>query len=149
MKKAAKRVSVSLFPLALAYGITASDALANTIIPSENGLTWEVYDQTADFRDSGGIHDGGQDAFDAFGMVKMRVMDGSGSVLSSGDMWIRLLGLTWDGNRSFSTTSPEIDTDIRVERSLFSPGDANYMRYIDTFTNTGTANRQIMVAWGG
>jgi amidase len=75
-------------------------------------------------------------------------MDGSGSVLTS-DLQVSGLGLTWDNNRSFTTTSPFLDNDIRIERSLFSPADANYMRYVDTFTNTGGADRQIMVGWGG
>ena len=146
MKTTATRLAGSLLSLTLATGLPASYALAATTILSDNGQPWEVDDQTGS--DTGGIGDGGQDAFDDYGMIKVRVMDGSGSVLTS-DLEVSGLGLTWDGDRSFATTTPVVDNDISIERSLFSPSDADYMRYIDTFTNTGGADRQIMVGWGG
>jgi amidase len=38
---------------------------------------------------------------------------------------------------------------IRVARSLYAPPSTNWLRYVDTFTNTGGVPRTVLVAWGG
>jgi len=39
--------------------------------------------------------------------------------------------------------------DVLVARALFAPRDTDYLRYVDSFTNTAAEDRAIDVAWGG
>ena len=47
------------------------------------------------------------------------------------------------------TTTPVTANTIQVARSLYAPANTDWLRYIDTFTNTGNAARTVWVAWGG
>lgn len=126
--------------------LMSAETRAQTTVPSDNGHPWDVLDTTSS--DTGGISDGGDDAFDGFGMVRLRTRDGSGTILT-GDVELSGFGLVHDGGRRFSTTSPVSVDGVQVTRALYAPLATDYMRYIDTFTNTGGAARQIQVAWGG
>lgn len=126
--------------------VMSVNVFAATDVISDNGQPWDVQDTTDS--DDGGIDDGGQDAFDDWGMISIRTLDGGGAQLT-GELEINGLGLTYDGGRRFATTTPVTVDNVQVSRALYTPTGTNYMRYIDTFTNTGTSVRQIQVAWGG
>lgn len=126
--------------------VMSTSLIANTNVISDNGQPWDVQDNTGS--DNGSISDGGQDAFDGWGMIRIHTMDGSGAELTA-DVEISGLGLTYDGGRRFATTTPISVDDVQVSRALYTPAGTDYMRYIDTFTNTGSSVRQIQVAWGG
>jgi hypothetical protein len=58
-------------------------------------------------------------------------------------------GLAHDGRERLDSITPVVHGDILVARGLFAPKDANYLRYVDAYTNTAHATRVIDVAWGG
>lgn len=118
---------------------------ADTDIISNNGMVWDVNDNTDD--DDGAIDDGDSDSFDDWGLLLIQISDGSGILTSNTSL--SGFDLTFDGGRRFSTNAPLTYSDVRVSRSLYSPATTDYMRYIDTFTNTGVATRQVSVVWGG
>ncbi len=123
----------------------AQNASALTNVQSDNGQNFDVQDITDE--DDGGINDGGNDAFDDFGMIRIQVSDGNG--ILTNDQELNGFGLTFDGGRRFNTTTPVTVSGINVTRSLFTPAGTNYMRYIDTFTNTSNSALNLLVAWGG
>ncbi|NJD56878.1 MAG: hypothetical protein FIA94_10805 [Nitrospirae bacterium] len=148
---------VSLFLIFSAVPVMA------TTIDSLNGQPWDIYD-VLDGYDHGSVDDGGQDAFDNWGYLRVRVLDAGGATIVS-DALLCGFGLTWDGGRRWETTTPVMpetsscggdarsvmaaSSDIRVARSLYSPATANYLRYVDSFTNIGAERRTVYVAWGG
>ncbi len=125
--------------------IFSSSVIATTIIVSDNGHPWDIYD--IGDSDTGGISDGGNDAFDNWGKIRIRTMDGANAILS-GDVELSSFGLTVSGRR-VATTTPQTVDDIQVSRAMYAPTGTDYMRYIDTFTNTGANVRKLQVAWGG
>jgi hypothetical protein len=137
---------LSLLLVAIMLAVPTMVALAETIIYSANGNEWDVEDITGD--DDGSIDDGSDDAFDGYGMISLHVEDGIGSNLGT-DIVLDGFGLTWDSGRRFATTTPVTLGDIRVHRDLYAPAASDYMRYIDTFTNTSGAVRRVWTAWGG
>ncbi len=66
---------------ALAVMLSSPLALADTDVPSANGHDWDVQDNTG--ADDGGIDDGGDDAFDDWGMLRLRTLDAGGTSLTS------------------------------------------------------------------
>jgi hypothetical protein len=119
---------------------------AQTIISSANDFPWDVEDNTGG--DTGAIGDGGGDAFDAYGSIRIRVLDASSTILTD-DEELSGFGLEHDGGRRWETTTPATVSGVEVSRALFAPSGTNYMRYVDTFTNMSSATRQVLVAWGG
>lgn len=108
---------------------------------------WDVYDQTED--DNGGIDDGGgDDAFDDWGMIQVRISDAKANILTA-TTELDGFTLTWDNGRRFNTTVPVVNSNVSVRRAIYAPDNTDYLRYIDTFTNTGTSVRKVAVAWGG
>lgn len=130
----------SAFGCALVLGLVSTPVFAQVV--SDNGHIWDV--DTS----SGSIGDGGQDAFDGFGFLVLRTLDGDGATLT-GSQQLTGFNLTSDGGRGFDTTTPVVVNDVSVNRSLEAPVGTDFMVYTDTFTNTGGASRQIFVAWGG
>lgn len=126
--------------------VFSTNTFSNTNVESDNGHMWDVEDITGS--DFGSISDGGQDAFDGWGKIRIRTMDGGGTQLT-GNLELSGFGLTWDNGRRFATTTPLTVDDVMISRAMYTPSGTDYMRYIDTFTNNGVSTRQIQVAWGG
>jgi hypothetical protein len=145
-----RRIAQVLLPLWCVLWLVASGgpAGASTTIFDANGNGWDIRDSTDTFGDDGQIGDGGQDAFDGFGEIDVRISDGAGAILTPYTS-VADLGLTFDGGRRWSTTTPPTFSGVTVGRSLYSPATETYMRYIDTFTNTSGASRQVEVPFGG
>lgn len=120
-------------------------AAATTTIYSANGQPWDVDDGISG---TGAIGDGGQDAFDRFGMIRVHVVDAWGTVLTDNEE-ISAFGLQHDGGRRWPTTSPQTRSGVRVSRALYAPSNSNHLRYLDTFINTSVETRVVFVAWGG
>src|SRR5712691_11118400 len=87
-------------------GTSVLPSKALTTILSANSNTWDVQDITDDFDcpDDGSINDGGQDAFDNFGSLQVRVLDETSSIIAD-DEALCGFGLTNSGRR-WSTTVP-------------------------------------------
>jgi subtilisin-like proprotein convertase family protein len=124
-----------------------------TFIRSANRNPWDVADALASDCpspcDSGGIEDGGQDAFDDYGKLRLVVQDGSGSTVVGGTGDLIGFGLAFSLDRKWHTATPVNVGGVAVSRALHAPAQADYLRYVDTFANTSGQARRVWVAWGG
>ena len=131
-------------------GIAAALALrvaAVTRLPSADGQYWDIQDTSPWSQDSGGIATGGRaNPFNGFGYLKIRVRAGGAMLVPH--QYLTGFGLAPDGERVDSIT-PVLHGDVLVARGLFAPKDADYLRYVDSYTNTAAGSRVIDVAWGG
>lgn len=114
---------------------------------SANGNPWDVHD-SAYGDGSGALGDGGQDAFDTWGGLRLRVSDQNFSVLTT-TAALNGFGLFYQGNRRWSTTTVPVHSGVAVSRLIWAPAHANWVRYVDVFANTTGTNRPIQVVWGG
>ena len=135
--------SVIVFAAALA----AADAVTRT--PSADGQFWDIQDTSTWSQDSGGIATGGRaNPFNGFGYLKVQVRVAGGEMLVR-DRYVRGFGLAYDGEERFDSITPVFLADVVIDRAIFAPRHANYLRYVDSYTNTADAPRIVDVAWGG
>jgi subtilisin-like proprotein convertase family protein len=124
-----------------------------TSIRSANGNVWDVLDKLAHSCaspcDTGAVGDGGQDAFDDWGALRLLVLDGGGSTVDGPSDDLFGFDLTYSLERKWQTAAPVAYGGLAVSRALYAPTGTDYLRYVDTFTNTSGAARQVWVAWGG
>ncbi len=135
---------------ALLLSITAAAALdAVTRVPSADGQFWDIQDTSVWAQDSGGIATGGRaNPFNGFGYLKLEVRSAAGGILAS-NLYLRGFGLAHDGRERFDSITPVFSSGIVIDRALFAPKDTNYLRYVDSFSNTTAEPRIVNVAWGG
>jgi hypothetical protein len=114
-------------------------------LPSANGLVWDINNVP------GHVKDGGEGAFDNFGNLLMLVEDSGGTpvaektFLSGFDLEPQGVNLLTPGpNYSVAPVG-----NITVTREIFAAPETNYLRFFDCFTNTGGADRNVKVGWGG
>ncbi len=137
--------------LALPVLLAFSDPAQAATIQLANGGNWDVNDveqTTFTPKDTGSIVDGFRDAYDRWGHLHLRVMDTSNNIIGTSGI-LNGFALTHDGNRSWNTLTPVVSNEISVNRTLFAPSGTNYMRYLDSFTNTASTALRVIVAWGG
>ncbi|HEV8209032.1 MAG TPA: amidase family protein [Vicinamibacterales bacterium] len=134
-----------------ASAIVAALALragAVTRLPSADGQFWDIQDTSPWSQDSGGIATGGRaNPFNGFGYLKLRVR-AAGAILVP-HAYLTGFGLAHDGNERLDSITPVLQGDILVARALFAPKDADYLRYVDSYTNIASTDRVVDVAWGG
>jgi hypothetical protein len=134
-----------------AAAIVAALALragAVTRLPSADGQFWDIQDTSAWSQDSGGIATGGRaNPFNGFGYLKLRVR--TAEVTLAPHRYLTGFGLAYDGSERLDSITPVLQDGILVARALFAPRDADYLRYVDSFTNTARTDRMVDVAWGG
>jgi amidase len=124
-------------------------ARAVTRMPSADGQYWDIQDTSTWAQDSGGIATGGRAyPFNGFGYLKLQVRRHDGSILVA-DQYLHGFGLAYDGHERLDSITPVLSGDVVIERSIFAPRDANYLRYVDSYTNVGSDARVVSVAWGG
>jgi subtilisin-like proprotein convertase family protein len=115
--------------------------LLTTYVQSANGSPVDVVSST------GALDEGGQDAFDTWGQLRLAVYAGS-SLLT--DTTRLNFGLAFSGpGHRWHTTTPATLGGVQVERQLLAPADQNWVRYVDTFHNTSGVARSLRVGWGG
>ena len=114
-------------------------------MPAASGNYWDVRDGASS---CGEIGDGGQDAYDGFGSVSARVVNGASTVVDNTELCDFNLV---NAGRNWSTAAPvEIETSgVMASRSIYAPLGTDYLRYVDTFTNTTGSTLDIYVAVGG
>jgi Asp-tRNA(Asn)/Glu-tRNA(Gln) amidotransferase A subunit family amidase len=138
--------------LCCAVGIVwllASRPAAVTRLASADGQFWDIQDTSLWSQDSGGIATGGRaNPFNGFGYLKIRVRSTAGATLVP-HQYLTGFGLAHDGGERLDSITPVLHADVLVSRALFAPADADYLRYVDSYTNTGREGRVIDVAWGG
>ena len=122
---------------------------AVTRVPSADGQFWDIQDTSTWSQDSGGIATGGNaHPFNGFGYLKLQVSRLTGPPLVS-NHYLRGFGLAHDGADRFDSITPVLDEGIIVARAILAPRDQDYLRYVDTFTNSTREPRVVRVAWGG
>ena len=136
----------------LAAVVTAAVAIAQlhavTRVPSADGQFWDIQDASAWSQDSGGIATGGRsNPFNGFGYLKMQVRRGD-DILAR-NHYLRGFGLHHDGQGRFDSITPAFVEGVVVDRNITTQSRTNYLRYVDTFTNTTDQERTVRVAWGG
>ena len=72
----------------------------------------------------------------------------NGATLSR-NLYLRGFGLSHDGNERFDSITPLFVSGIVIGRAIFAPKETNYLRYLDSYTNTTAEPRVVSVAWGG
>jgi amidase len=137
----------------LAAAITAAVAIAQlgavTRVPSADGQFWDVQDTSPWSQDSGGIATGGRsNPFNGFGYLKMQLRR-AGSTPLVRNHYLRGFGLHHDGKGRFDSITPVFVEGVVVDRNITTQPHTNYLRYVDTFTNTTDQDRILQVAWGG
>ncbi len=122
---------------------------------SANGNFWDVQDDLNFWitnnnnlpMDDGAVNDSGQDAFDSWGALNLRVTDEANTILTDNavleDFDFAFTGEGWLSHK------PQVYEGVSVSRAIDAPSTADYLRYLDTFTNTSDAVRKVYVAWGG
>ena len=135
--------------IALIGVITIANLAAVTRVPSSDGQFWDIQDTSPWAQDSGGIATGGRaNPFNGFGYLKLRVRTAGGATLVP-HQYLTGFGLAHDGGERMDSITPVLHGDVLVARGLFAPRDADYLRYVDSYTNTAAETRTIDVAWGG
>jgi amidase len=130
-----------------AVGIAQLDAV--TRVPSGDGQFWDIQDHSPWSQDSGGIATGGRsNPFNGFGYLKLQVRRPDNTTLAA-NHYLRGFGLHHDGHGRFDSITPVFVEGIVVDRNIATHANTNYLRYVDTFTNTTAEDRIVHVAWGG
>ena len=140
----------------LAATLTAAVAIAQlhavTRVPSADGQFWDIQDTSPWSQDSGGIATGGRsNPFNGFGSLKVRILRNNRSVIAQ-NVYLRGFGLqrSFDGrSHRFDSITPVFQDGIVIARGLTASEATNYLRYVDSFTNTTREERIVEVAWGG
>ena len=129
--------------------ILAAQSAAVTPLPSADGQFWDIQDTSPWSQDSGGIATGGRaNPFNGFGYLKLE-SGRPGAPPAVTNLYLKGFGLAHDGGERFDAITPVLHDQVVVSRALFAPKDATYLRYFDTFLNSGTEPRTVRVAWGG
>src|SRR5262245_45952270 len=133
--------------IAAALAVTQLDAV--TRVPSADGQFWDIQDTSPWAQDSGGIATGGRaNPFNGFGYLKMQVRS-AGNALLLRNQYLKGFGLHHDGAGRFDSIMPVLAEGILVSRGITTSKETQYLRYLDTFTNTTAEERTVQVAWGG
>jgi amidase len=147
-----RRVATVLPQWVCAAAIVAAlvmQAEAVTRLRSADGQFWDIQDTSPWSQDSGGIATGGRaNPFNGFGYLKLRVRNAAGGTLVPAQ-YLTGFGLAHDGAERFDSITPVLDGDVLIARALFAPKDTDYLRYVDSITNTANEGRIVDLAWGG
>lgn len=114
---------------------------ATVNLTSANALPWDIE------TDSGYVGDGGEDAFDSYGGLRLNVRDSAETVLQAG-VNVGSLALVSSGTNRLTTSTPFVAAGVSVARDLWAIPGTNVLRYIDSFTNTTGSVRKVRVVFG-
>ena len=142
---------------AIAAVIAIASLEAVTRVPSADGQFWDIQDTSPWAQDSGGIATGGRaNPFNGFGYLKLQVRRAdpstsltAGNALLARNQYLKGFGLHHDGEGRFDSLTPVLIEGILVSRGVTTSKDTQYLRYLDTFTNSTAEARIVQVAWGG
>src|SRR5262245_12697253 len=148
------RNSVAAGVLFLALGVGSISAF--TYVTDANGTWWGIQDAASPGVDTGSIRAtqiaAGQNAafstsMNGFGGIRVLV-DAAPAPRFNGEL-MRGFGLTFDGVDRFGTTQSVNLGGVTIPGAIFINRNANWGRWLDTFTNTTKAPLTIKVAFGG
>jgi amidase len=145
-------VALSLFALVRAGSLSAFNYVVDV-----NGTYWGIQDAASPGVDTGSIRatqvaPGGRDAaystaINGFAGIKVSVKTNPAPRFN-GEL-MRGFGLLFDGVDRFKTTRSVGLGGVTISRSVYVNRDANWGRWLDTFTNTTKKPLEIRVAFGG
>jgi amidase len=151
------RLGVFLIGLSLLGLAHEKSVLAFNYIIDANGTYWGIQDAAPPRVDTGSIRatqiaPGGQDApystaINGFGGIKVLVQT-TAAARFNGEL-MRGFGLQFDGLDRFATTRSIDLAGVTISRSVYVNRNANWGRWLDTFTNTTNRPMTIKVAFGG
>ena len=143
------RLLKGLIAAALAAAACVAQLGAVTRVPSADGQFWDIQDTSPWAQDSGGIATGGRaNPFNGFGYLKVQVRRADNSLLAR-NQYLKGFGLHHDGAGRFDSVTPVLTEGIVVSRDVTTSKETQYLRYLDTFTNSSNEERIVQVAWGG
>ena len=143
------RLLKGLIVAALAAAACVAQLGAVTRVPSADGQFWDIQDTSPWAQDSGGIATGGRaNPFNGFGYLKVQVRRADNSLLAR-NQYLKGFGLHHDGAGRFDSVTPVLTEGIVVSRDVTTSKETQYLRYLDTFTNSSNEERIVQVAWGG
>jgi amidase len=138
---------VLIAAMLLISSLITADAV--TRVPSADGQFWDIQDTSPWSQDSGGIATGGgANPFNGFGYLKLQLRTTTGTMLTR-NLYLRGFGLAHDGDERFDSITPVFAGGVVIDRAIYAPKSTNYLRYVDTYTNTASEPCAIDVAWGG
>lgn len=155
--QASPRLASFLALLAILSHYTQTTPRAFNYVIDANGTYWGIQDDDSPRVDTGSIRatqvaPGGQagaysTGINGFGGIRVLVHASPAPYLN-GEL-MRGFGLTFDGvNRFRSTQSLDLG-GVRISRAVYINTDANWGRWLDTFTNTTREPMTVRVAFGG
>ena len=143
-------------------GLTfAGPARAFNYVADANGTWWGIQDDALPHVDTGSIRatqvGPGQSptfstSINGFGGLKVLVptnLDAGSTNLRFNGELLRGFGLQFDGVNRFTTTQSIDLGGVTISRSVYINSDANWGRWLDSFTNTTHSTLTIKVAFGG
>ena len=146
------RIFSAVLTAAFMAALAIAQLHAVTRVPSADGQFWDIQDTSPWAQDSGGIATGGRsNPFNGFGYLKIRILRGDRSVVAR-NVYLRGFGLhlSKDGeHHRFDSITPVFQDGIVIARDITVWTPTNYLRYVDSFTNTTAEERIVQVAWGG
>lgn len=148
-RRAARRALGGVAAVGVAAGLVAAvptGAGAWNSVSTVGGDTWGVHDAANPGLDTGSVRNTTGNALQGFGGLRLRVEGGTSRL--NGPL-LRGFGLTFDGRRTFTTTTGVNVDGIVVRRELVVPEGKIYGRFLDTFTNTTHEPITFETAFGG
>lgn len=153
-RKAARRFTPAAIAATSTLGVAlfaAPSALAVNYVTTSNNATWGIHDAAAPGLDTGSVRDITTSAFYGFGGIRVTVPNiptSDPTATHNGEL-MRGFGLEFDGIDSFATTKAVTLGGIKTSRAVKVDKAGNYVRFLDSFTNTTDRAITISVAFGG
>jgi len=143
--------------LAVIFGLAfTGSAGAFNYVTDANGTWWGIQDAASPRVDTGSIRatqvgPGQSPGFSTSinGFAGIKVLVGSAPAPRFNGEIMRGFGLAFDGADGFTTTQSVGLGGVAISRSVYINRNANWGRWLDTFTNTTRAPLTVKVAFGG
>lgn len=153
-RKAARRLTPATIAATSTLGVAlfaAPSALAVNYVTTANNATWAIHDAAAPGLDTGSVRSITTNAFYGFGGIRVTVpnLPASDPTFAHNGELMRGFGLEFDGIDSFVTTTAVTLGGVKTSRAITVDKAGNYLRFLDSFTNTTDRTIQISVAFGG
>ena len=141
-------ISACLAATALA-ALAATPASAINYVTTANGGAFGIHDAAAPGLDTGSVRDAVDNALRGFGGIRVRVSGGLTPDPRLNGELMRGFGLRFDGLDRFDTTDDVDLAGLSIRRAIRIDRSGDWVRYLDTFTNTTARPIRAEIAFGG
>ena len=114
-----------------------------------NGGAFGIHDAAAPGLDTGSVRDSVDNSLRGFGGIRVRVSGGLTTDPRLNGELMRGFGLRFDGLDRFDTTDDVDLGGMSIRRAIRVERTANWVRYVDTFTNTTARPIRAEIVFGG